>query len=131
MCVETSWTFGLYAGLKVFARCLIRLLLNSFNSFMYCLIHWFLLFSNTEVLFLNKDLSILVKKKTFLKGITVFLPLAEAYHTVKIVRKLAMPFCKRSKIASEINSPVDFFHRLFPNTCLRRWLPTALIGSKI
>lgn len=38
-------------------------------------------------------MSILVEKKKILKGITVFLPLAEAYLTVKIVRKLAMPLC--------------------------------------
>lgn len=82
--------------------------------------HPFLLFSDTSVLFLSKNVPILVKKKIFLKGITVFLSLAEAYLTVKIVRQLAMSLCKRSKIAPEIYSPVDFFNRLLPNTCLRR-----------
>lgn len=130
LCKGTSWTFGLYAGPKGFARCLIQLLLNSCNLFMYFLIESFLLFSDTSVLCLNKDVSIFVKtrKKISLKGIAVFLPLAEACLTVKMVRKLTMQLCK---IVAAINTPVDFFHRLFPNTRLRRWLPTALTGNKI
>lgn len=65
-------------------------------------------------------MSILVKKIIFLKGITVFLPLAEMHPSVKVMRKLVRPLYKRSKVAPEINSPVDFFHILFPSTCLRK-----------
>lgn len=65
-------------------------------------------------------MSILIEKKKILQGIAVFLPLAEAYLAVKIVRKLVMPLCSTSKITPEIRSPLDFFHRIFANTCLRR-----------